>query len=109
MARDELRKRLFAAKQAKSAKVEVFGVPVEIRQPTVKEVSEFRESNSETDADLAVSVLINFAYDPDSGQKVFEEGDRDAMMNWPAGRWVQDVLRAFISLSEVNVDEELKK
>lgn len=80
--RDQLRAALIGKKHApKRELVTLFGVEVELQQPTLRSILQARDTDDEMVR--TADVFIRYAYVPGTDERVFEEGDRDAILNWP--------------------------
>ena len=104
--RDSLRSKLLGSKKAKSKELELFGAPIELRQPTLRQVHEMQQSGEQKNA--IAQILITQAYVPGTNDKVFEETDLDVIMEWPVGDWVQTLSDAIEDLSGVSTKEAKK-
>jgi len=105
--RNDLRKYLLASKPFKTEKVTLFGQEIELRQPSVRDAFALAQEKDEN-SQLLVDILIKYAYVPGTDERVFEEGDREAILQWPVGDWVKELTDKFISLSGVDVEEARK-
>lgn len=106
--RDELRAAIFdsKSKQRKSKEIELFGQKVDIRQPTVGQVSKM--ANRTDNVSAIVQILIEYAYVPGTDDKVFEDSDRDSLMDMPTGKWLDDLNKAITELTGINVETDVK-
>jgi hypothetical protein len=73
----ELRNAILNAK-ADSEFVDAFGVRIEIRYPTLEDLLQYR--NASDDDRLMARAIINNCYDPESGERIFEDADADVLM-----------------------------
>jgi len=100
LSRGDIRAKIFAAKKRKSKVVEFFGVDIELRQPTLGDVINARES---TDRQAAVvETLVKYAFIPGTDEHVFEDADADSFKTMPFGADFIRVSNALESLTEVN-------
>lgn len=71
-----IREAILSAKP-KDEYVEAFGVKIAVRPPALTELMQYREWQQ--DEYLLVRAMINHCYDPDSGEKIFEETDLEVL------------------------------
>ena len=110
LTRDELRAGLIGKKhEVKSELVMLFGMEIELRQPTLRGILDVRsEDNVET---RTTDVFINYAYVPGTNDRVFEDTDRDAILNWPFTEELTDIQMIIARLTGVDLgpaEEDLK-
>lgn len=106
-ARNELRSKLLSSHKPKSEMVEVFGVEVELRQPTLEAILGARDT---ADAkQRTVDMIIQYAYVPGTDEQVFEPADRDQILRWPFGEDMLKVQQAITRLTGVDVSEAEKE
>lgn len=108
--RDQLRAVLIGKKHEPQRKrVELFGVEVELQQPTLRSILEAQDASDELTR--TADVFIQYAYVPDTDERVFEEGDRDVILNWP---FTEDLVKVQLLIAELtgvdirDAEEELK-
>ena len=85
---------------------------VELRQPTVagratilKAAGVSGDGKGAIDLGrLQASAVLACAYDPETGNKLFEPADEAALLDLPAGGWFDELATAALAL--VNVDQE---
>ena len=110
-ARAKLREGFFSDenRKVKSVDVELFnGVVVELKQPTIGEVSKLARANKgETDLAI-VNLLVQYCFVPGTKTKVFEPGDEDRILTMPSGPWLERLTKAIQELSGVDVEEATK-
>ena len=104
--RDEFRKKIFQNRKRDSRMNNFFDEELEIKQPSVKELMDFQDIN---DRESIVQILIKQAYVPGTNEKVFEDADKDTLMEMPAGSWIGELNNAIQDLSGLRSDDELKK
>ncbi len=68
-------------------------VEVEVRQPSIRQRNQLYDKCRDKDGNLdtmefVLQSLIEFVYDPESGEHIFEQTDRDALLAQPAGGFV---------------------
>ncbi|MEE8599296.1 MAG: hypothetical protein V3S69_07320 [Dehalococcoidales bacterium] len=102
MTRDEMRAKLLGDKHlAKTTLVTLFGVELELRQPTLGAILASREVG-----DVKVrttDVFINYAYVPGTDERVFEDTDRDLILNWPFTEELVQVQEAIADLTGIDL------
>lgn len=101
--RSELRNKLLSRHAPKSEQLNVFGVDIEIRQPTLDAILSARE-----EADVktrTVDMIIRYAYVPGTDEPIFENGDRDTILQWPFGSDLVRVQQAITKLTGVDIAE----
>jgi len=84
----------------------LFGQEIELRPPSVKDAIEMAESQN--DAGVLVDLLIRYAYVPGTNERVFEEGDREIINNWPVGSWIKEFMDKMNKLSNLDLEEARK-
>jgi hypothetical protein len=101
--RNALRAAIFAAKnkQVKSKVITLFDQEVEIRQPTVGQVTRMADRKDKISA--IVAVMIEYCFVPGTEEKVFEPSDKDQLLDMPTGQWLTDMNAAIEELTGVNV------
>lgn len=111
--RDKIREAtVSASKKPLSSIVNYGGVKVEIRQPTVKERHELTKRGM-TDGEFdflkyQIWGVILFSYVPNTKERVFEEGDFDALANQTSGAAADKLFEAWNTLSNVDIENEKK-
>jgi len=112
--RDILRaKTVGAKKQFKSEIIEWNGEKFEIREPSVRQRAKILQASGAqsldpNDIDLAkfqTLAVIYCTYIPGTNERVFEEGDLEALMEMPSGTFVDDF--AQIAFKYLNVQPEV--
>ena len=109
--RDTLRANIFGAKNKlrKSKIIDLFGTDIEIRQPTVGEISELAKQASADEGSVGLALaLIQYAYVPGTNEKVFESTDKDSILSFPADTWVDDLNKAIAEMTGVDLEEARK-
>ncbi len=79
--RNAIRGEFFKAKHFKKKIITLQGVDMEIRQPTIGSILEFREEEDRKVALLRMMVVYCFI--PGTNIKIFEDADFDAIMSQP--------------------------
>lgn len=102
LTRDELRAALIGKKHVpESTTVEVFGVEVELRQPTFSDILKVREEADEQTR--TIEMFVNYAYVPGTDEKVFEDTDKDTILRWPYGPDITRIQRAIAELTGIDI------
>ena len=105
--RSELRSAIFSSTSLQPAKVLVdfFGEKVEIRQPSVDTILNFRNAAEGDRKGMLVDMLITYVYVPGTDEKLFELADRDMIMAMPWGADLSRLQKAINQLTDVNLGE----
>jgi hypothetical protein len=103
-----LRQRLLdqSAKALRRAVVEIQDgderISVEVRSPTLAQASLFSkagEGDAGTQARMMTQIVIQCAYDPQSGQPIFDAADEALLMDLPAqGSFIDPIVTALTNL-----------
>lgn len=105
LSRDEVRAQIFKHRMLKTKEIEFLGVDIEMRQPTLADVMEVKESVG-SDGELAViQMLIKYSYVPGTDEKVFEPGDVESFKRMPFDGDFLKVAKTLEELSDVNFHE----
>jgi len=110
LTRDQLRAALIGKKhKCESELVTLFGVQVELHQPTLAAILDARE---EDDIQTRTAdVFIRYAYVPGTNERIFEDTDRATILDWPFTQdliEVQSVIARLTGVDIGTVEEELK-
>lgn len=83
----DLREKILSAEDISSEKVEIpeWGVTIEMRSISGRKRCEMRKNLTSNngmidDAKLYQQILINCAFDPETGEPIFTEADKDAIL-----------------------------
>ena len=110
MTRDQLRAALIGKKhKGKTEVVTLFGCEVELRQPTLATILEAREEDDEKIR--TTDVFINYAYVPGTDERIFEDTDRQRILEWPFSEDLIEVQVTIARLTGVdlaNAEVEIK-
>lgn len=106
--RKALRSALFNSKnkQLQSRTVEMFGETIEIRQPTLAQITNMGKEDSKIPG--LIRMLIEYCYVPGTDDKVFDKADAEQLASMPTGKWLTDVNKAVAELTGVDVKEAEK-
>jgi hypothetical protein len=100
--RNELRAALIGKKHLpNSERVQLFGVEIELRQPTLSSILKSREEDDERKR--TTDVFLNYAYVPGTDELIFEEGDRDTILNWPFSEELFQIQMIIAKLTGVDI------
>lgn len=104
--RDDIRARIFAKKDLRSKLLDFFGTEIELRQPMLKDILQAQQEAQQQAEDgvssAVVNILLQYAYVPGTSEKVFEEGDKDALLDLPFDENLIGVTDALTELTKVN-------
>ena len=98
--RDSVRAKIFEAKELKKITVEFFGTTIEMRQMRLADILK-AQSNEDREAGV-IGMLVEYAFIPDTDEKVFEISDVDSLKAMPFGADFQRISKAMEELTEVN-------
>lgn len=106
MDRNALRGKLLGDRHlAEREPITIFGVDIELRQPSFGSILDARDEASEKQR--IADMIVKYAYVPGTDEQLFEVTDIDTILNWPFG---DDLLRlntAIIKLTGIElVDAE---
>lgn len=111
LTRDEIRAALLGkTPDAKSVLITVFGIELELKQPSLGSIMETRE-NDDAKA-RAADMIVKYAYVPGTNDLVFEDTDRDLILKWPFGEDLLALQQAITDLTGLDIDaatEDLKE
>ena len=102
--RNEIRAAIFASKKRKSKIVNVFGVDVEIRQPSMGQILDLQAIP--TTKDRIVQALMNYCYVPGTNDKIFEPADKDGILNQSYGAEFVQIQEAINELTDLDIEAE---
>jgi len=103
LTRDQLRSGLLGNNiKAKSKVITVFGFEMELKQPTFGDIMDARQI--EDTKVQAAHLIINYAYIPGTNERIFEEGDMDAILGWPFSADLMLLQQTIGDLSSLNVE-----
>jgi hypothetical protein len=104
LSKDDIRAAILgSAGRYRRTKVSVNGVQVEIRQPSMAAMMA-AEAQS-TVQNLFLSILLNYAYVPDTDEKVFDDTDEEVLRQLGFSGDVQAVLDAFQEVTKISTKE----
>ena len=88
LTRDQIRTAVFADQKPDTRVVRLFGTFVELHQPTLGAILDARDEGDERTR--TADVFIRYAYVPGTNDRVFQDEDRDLILNWP---FTEDLVR----------------
>lgn len=93
------------AKDRLTTKIVIDGYELEVRQPTVRKRSAIvnsGQSEGRTDmGQILASAIIECVYDPVSGEPVYDEADRESLLEQPTGSFVDTLGNEVLRLMNV--------
>ncbi len=103
LTRDELRLALLGnAPKPESKVITMFGVEIELKQPSLGAILRARDEGDETTR--AIDMIIEYAFVPGTNDHVFEDVDRDTIKNWPFGADLTLLNTTIAELTGVDID-----
>lgn len=103
--RNALRAALIGQKhKANSETVTLFGQEIELRQPTLGTILKARDEADERTR--TTDVFLQYAYVPGTEELVFEEGDRDTILNWPFSEELLAIQLVIAKLTGIDISNE---
>ena len=107
--REDTRAAIFGSIQFKNKKIKIFGVDVEVRQPSIGELSAMNVLDPEKpDRNALIELMIQYSYVPGTDEKVFEESDREYMLGFPMDDWAGKFQETWMKLAGIDAEESLK-
>jgi hypothetical protein len=100
--RDAIRAKIFGAKPKSELVENFFGTTIEIRQPTLQVALEQRNTDEK---DRLYFMLTDYAYVPETNEKVFEKEDIDNIRNLPFGPEFNALMDKINSLLGIKPEE----
>ena len=105
LTRDEIRAALVGKRhEGKTRPITLFGVDVELRQPTFKSIMEARTEDDQ--GRRAVDMIIKYAYVPGTDERIFEEGDVPMIEEWPFGEDLVNLQNAIVEMTGIDLAVE---
>jgi hypothetical protein len=109
--RDEMRAGLLGnAPKPQTRSVTLFGIPIELHQPTLGGILEAQ--GIDDPKEQACQTMIRYSYVPGTNTRVFEDSDIPVMLNWPFTDELIDVQTAIAEMTGLNIgvaEEKLNK
>lgn len=106
----ELRASIFDSKNKKRASklLNLFGEEVELRQPTLSQITKLGKASENSKISPLVQIMVEYLYVPGTDENVFEMSDAEALMSLPTGKWLSDFNKAVEEMTGVDVGEAEK-
>lgn len=106
--RDQLREAIFRSEnlKPKSKIVKFFGEDIEVRQPSVDTVLDFRNSDEIDKKQRMVGMLIAYCFVPETDERLFEDGDAADLLQMPFGGDFTALQKAMSELTDVKLVED---
>jgi len=101
---DGIRSAIFSSSNFDTKIIEMFGMEVEVRQPSVGQLMSLTDG-SDTSRNAAVNAMIEFCYVPGTNDKVFEVTDYDSLLGLPMGPWFVAFQEVWAELASIDVGE----
>jgi len=106
LTRDQIRAALIGKKhEGNSEIVTLFGVEIEFRQPTLGAILDAREDADEKTR--TTDVFIKYAYVPGTQELVFEDTDRQTILEWPFNDDLIEVQKVVAKLTGIDLSDIL--
>lgn len=104
--KDDIRSKILSSdsKKGKAEVIKFFGTEIEIRQPTLRDLVNYAGKEKTS----FVDTLLEYAYVPGTNEKVFEEADRDGLLDLPFGEDAQRVGDVIAKFTNMSVDTAVK-
>lgn len=109
--RNDIRAAIFAEENRKpsSKVITLFGQKVEIRQPTLAQITKLGKASAANDKiPPIVRIMVEYLYVPGTDEKVFDIADAEQLATMPSGKWLSDLNSAIEELTGVDVAEAEK-
>lgn len=105
LTRDSIRAKVFNTKP-QSELITIFGVEVEIRQPSLRVILDAQSSEDKTYA--MANMMISYCFVPGTNEKVFEVADIDGILELPFGEDVSKINEIIAKLTSIDITGEEK-
>ena len=103
LTREQIRDQLLGhAPKASTKALTLFGIDVELRQPTLGAILDAQET--ESNRERSAAMIIQYAFVPGTDERVFEPADREMILKWPFNEDVIALQEAIIELSGVDIE-----
>jgi len=108
LTRDQIRAALIGKKHKGNTElVTLFGTEIELRQPTLGTILDARAEDDEKTR--TANVFIDYAYVPGTDERVFEDTDRDTILNWPFNEDLVEVQVVIAKLTGVDLADIMEE
>lgn len=106
--RDSIRANIFKNHEGKKKVIKLFGQEVELHQPKLRDILSMQKKSEQGLDAVFVSMLVECCYVPGTKEKVFDETDKDLILNLPTGEWTEVFNKALEELTSVRIEEAEK-
>lgn len=100
--RDDIRTKIFSASTFRSKIITLFGAKVEIHQPNLGAILQYKENQDRQDA--LMDLLIGYCFIPGTDTKIFEEADKASIMNKPFDDSIIELNTAIEELTGIDIE-----
>ena len=100
--RTDVRSKIFSKSKFRTESIEINGIQVDVRQPSLAQIREIGKWDEDEDA--LIKLLIKFCYVHGTNDPVFDETDTESLEAMPTGKWMSDFQKAFSKLSGLDVE-----
>lgn len=108
LTRDEIRTALLSkVPEAKSKSITIFGVNIELRQPSLGSIMDTRENDDAKSR--AADMIVKYAYVPGTDDLVFEDTDVQMILKWPFGEDLLELQTAITELTGLDIDSAVEE
>lgn len=108
LTRDEMRKALLGnAPKPTHKTVTLFGIDLELRQPTLGGILEAQDI--EDPKARAIDTIVKYSYVPGTDELVFEMTDKDVILSWPFTEELVTIQVAVADMTGVDIAEAEKE
>lgn len=101
--RAEIRQKLLGdAPKPEIRKLKLFGMEIDLHQPTLRGILDAQ--GMEDEKERAVNTIVEYAYVPDTMERIFEITDRDVILSWPFTEELVDLQVAVAEMTGVDME-----
>ncbi len=102
MDRNTLRTKLLSSRKLRTETLHVWGVDIEFRQPSLGDILNIRDE--ENQKERVSQMLIQYAFVPGTDEKIFEPGDKEAILAWPFDQDIIKIQEAITALTGIDIE-----
>ncbi len=103
LTRQEIRDKILGHAPKPGTKlITLFGVELELRQPTLGAI--LIAQDTQDIKRRMTDMIIQYAFVPGSSEPVFEGADREMILSWPFGEDILNLQNAITDLTGINID-----
>jgi len=110
LTRKEMRDALLGhAPEPETKLIDLFGISLELRQPSLGAILDAKDT--EDSKVSSTNMIIKYACVPGSDEQVFEEADREMILNWPFGKdmvALQEAITELTGIDTTSATEDLQ-